>query len=222
VRLRPLIALLVLVVALWVAVFELNWRPVAAEVRFRTRVHRVESRAEDIRFAAAESGQDPNLLAAIMYVESGGNPRAVSEVDALGLYQLMLPTARERARLLGLPEPGREELLSDALLNTRLGASYLKWLNMYCDGDLERVLISYNAGPGRLKQWIEKAGGWEEWRAEREAAGNSHVLAYARRVLQYRERFAERGVILPHGHELEERERVDSGFARPPAGALGG
>ncbi len=219
---RRLIVPLLIVIALWIGVFETNWRPVAAEVRFRTRVHRVESHAEAIRFAAAESGLDPNLLAAMMYVESGGDVRAVSKVGALGLYQLMLPTAKERARILGLPEPEREDLLSDAALNTRLGASYLEWLTMYCDGDLDRALVAYNAGPGRLNEWIEEAGSWKEWRAEREAAGNSQVLGYARRVRQYRERFAERGVVLPHGFEIQELEGVESGFARPPREAAGG
>jgi soluble lytic murein transglycosylase len=217
---RPILFLFLLIVA-WVGLFETNWRPVVAEVRFRTQVHRVESYAEAIRFAAVESDQDPNLLAAIMYVESGGDLAAVSEVDALGLYQLMLPTAKERARLLGLPEPGREELLADPLLNARLGASYLKWLTMYCGGDLDRMLVAYNAGPGRLNKWIDEAGSWEAWRAEREAAGNSQVLGYARRVKQYRDRFAERGVILPPGLELEPRERIESGFVRPPADESG-
>ena len=93
---------------------------------------------------------------------------------------------------------------------------------MYCGGDLERALVAYNAGPGRLNKWIEEAGSWEAWRAEREAAGNSQVLGYARRVRQYRERFAERGVILPPGHELEEPGGVESGFVRPPDDGGGG
>jgi len=217
VRARRILVLSIVGAAALGAALLVDWRPVAAEVRFRSRVERVESYAEHIRYAAAESGQDPYLLAAVMYVESGGQVDAVSSVDALGLYQLMLPTARERARLLDLPEPTRADLLSDAALNIRLGASYLRWLEIYCDGDLERMLVTYNAGPGRVKKWADAAGGWEAWRAEREAAGNSGVLGYAKRVQRYRRRFETRGRIVPPGTELPEVDRIESGFvqARP-------
>jgi soluble lytic murein transglycosylase len=167
------------------------------EVRYRSHIHRVESHAEVIRAAAREARIDPNLLAAIMLSESGGRVNAVSRVDALGLFQLMLPTAQERARRLRLPEPSREDLLSDALLNARLAADYLRWLERRYDGHLEQMLIAYNAGPGRLRRWIREAGSYDAWRAEREAAGDSGVLRYAAKVMRYRDVFAERGVVAP-------------------------
>ena len=222
-RARKILSLSIVVVGALCAALLVDWQPVAAEVRFRSRVELVESYAEQIRYAAAESGQDPYLLAAVMYVESGGKLDAVSSVEALGLYQLMLPTAVERARILDLPEPTRADLLSDAALNARLGASYLKWLEIYCDGDLERMLVSYNAGPGRVKKWADEAGGWEAWRAERAAAGNSSVLGYVRRVLRYRDRLAARGRIVPEGTELPEVDPIESGFvqARPERARAG-
>lgn len=167
------------------------------QVRYRSHVQRVESHAEVIRAAALEARVDPNLLAAIMLSESGGRVDAVSRVDALGLFQLMLPTAQERARVLRLPEPTREDLLSDALLNARLAASYLRWLDRRYDGHLEQMLIAYNAGPGRLGRWIREAGSYHAWRAEREVAGNSDVLRYAAKVAHFRDVFAERGVVAP-------------------------
>ncbi len=163
----------------------------------RQGFERVEGHALLIRAAAAENGLDPNLLAGVMMVESRGNVGAESPAGALGLFQLMLPTAVEHAQLLGLPAPSKTQLLTDARLNSRLGAHYLAWLFPRFDGDVERVLIAYNAGPGRLKRWIEEAGSYAAWRAAREAAGNSQVLAYARDVQDYRHRFAERGVIVP-------------------------
>ncbi len=163
----------------------------------RQGFERVEGHAPLIRAAAAENGLDPNLLAGVMMVESRGNVGAQSPAGALGLFQLMPPTAAEHAGLLGLPAPSNADLLSDAGLNARLGAHYLAWLFPRFDGDVERVLIAYNAGPGRLKRWMEEAGSYAAWRAAREAAGNSQVLAYARDVQDYRQRFAERGVIVP-------------------------
>jgi soluble lytic murein transglycosylase len=205
----------------------LDWNPVIAEVRWHSRVERVESHAEVLRRAALESGQDPYLLAGLVYVESGGDPRAVSSVDALGLFQLRLPTAVERAEVLGLSAPDRAELLADPELNARLGAAYLTWLVDYCEGDLERALVCYNAGLGKVQGWIEEAG-WEAWRAERLAAGNSKVLRYASDVVRFAERFRSRGRIVPSavsdpapaaGQAAPAPLRAPpptDGFARPP------
>jgi soluble lytic murein transglycosylase-like protein len=194
-------ALLPVVLTLAVIVAAVEWRPLVNAARLRTNYPRVEGHAEVIRFAAAESSIDANLLAAIMLAESGGRVGAVSSADALGLYQLQLGTARDAARWLDLPEPTRSDLLTDRLLNARLGARYLRWLSERYEGDLERMLIAYNAGPGRLDGWIEAAGGYAAWRAERVAAGNSDVLAYVAKVERTKERFAERGVIVPRAPE---------------------
>ncbi|HVS17229.1 MAG TPA: transglycosylase SLT domain-containing protein [Planctomycetota bacterium] len=161
----------------------------------RSHLPRVESHAAWIVEAANESRVDPNLLAAIMLSESGGDVGAVSHANALGLFQLMLPTAQERARRMRLAEPTREELLEDGRLNTRLAAHYVRWLERRYDGHLEKMLIAYNAGPGRLERWIREAGGYHAWRAERDAAGDSGVLRYAAKVSRYRGVFAERGRI---------------------------
>ncbi|MBM3986483.1 MAG: lytic transglycosylase domain-containing protein [Planctomycetes bacterium] len=166
-------------------------RPVMASVGYR----RVEGYGELIRAAAAEFGLDPNLLAGVALAESSGRPEAVSEAGALGMFQLMLPTARERAALLGLREPEREDLLADPALNARLSAHYLRWLARRYDGDFEAALVAYNAGPGRLDGWIRRHGSYPAWRSE--SVGESAVLDYARRVLAYRDEFAARGHISP-------------------------
>ena len=98
---------------------------------------------------------------------------------------------------MGLPSPSKRDLLSDAGLNARLGAHYLAWLLPRFEGDEERVLIAYNAGPGRLKRWTQDAGSYAAWRDARERAGDSELLAYVRDVQNYRQRFADRGVIAP-------------------------
>ncbi len=144
----------------------------------------------DIRFAARESNVDPYLIAALVRAESSGRVGIVSEKGALGLLQLMHPTAVERAQVLGLPAPTPEELLTDARLNLRLGANYLAHLIRWQGGDLERALVAYNTGPTRLARWIEEKGSYAAWRAERRAAGNSDVLAFADRVQRFRDELA--------------------------------
>jgi soluble lytic murein transglycosylase len=136
---------------------------------------------------------------------------ARSSAGALGLFQLTLTSARWRAELLGLPEPSEAELLSDPLLNARLGADHLDWLLETYDGDVERALCAYNAGPRRLKEIVEAAGGWERWRDERTASGTSQILNYAHRVLHYRDELLERGYF-PEFYRPEPDE-----LARPTA-----
>ena len=174
------IAALAACVALWGP----RWvAPIMAASGYR----RVETHTELLREVAQEFELDPNLLAGVMLA-------AQSHAGALGLFQLMLPTARERAELLGLAPPTREELLSDARLNARLAGSYLRWL-LRRYGAEEPALVAYNAGPGRLDRWTKEFGGYAQWREAREST--SEVLGYARKVLAYRERFRERGVLTP-------------------------
>ena len=56
-------------------------------------------------------------------------------------------------------------------------------------------LVAYNTGPTRLNRYIRDAGGWPAWRDEREAAGDSDLLAYARKVMISRDHFALKGLL---------------------------
>lgn len=172
---------------------------VVRAVKDEVGMRNVVSYAADIRFAASESGVDPNLIAGVMYAESSGLPQSVSSAGALGLMQLSLAAAHDAARKLDLPTPSREDLLEDPSLNIRLGARHIAWLLKHEGSDLERVLVAYNAGRTKLRRWLDAAGGWDAWRAERMAAGNSDVLAYAHKVLAARDEFERRGAIVPGG-----------------------
>lgn len=172
--------------------------PVRAAERYAADLivlSRVEGFADEIEAAAKESGLDPCLLAAIVYCESSGRPDAVSSKDAVGLTQLVGSAARDSAARLGLDAPTREELLADPALNLRLGASHFAWTLHHEGDDVERALVAYNTGRARLARWVREAGSYEAWRAERERAGDSSVLRYARRVLDYSQTFCDRGAL---------------------------
>ena len=89
-----------------------------------------------IRQIAQETSMSPLLLDAVIAVESGYDPKAVSRKGAQGLMQLMPQTAQRF---------GVRDAL-DPLQNMRGGAMYLKWLLDYFNGDVKLALAGYNAG----------------------------------------------------------------------------
>ena len=83
------------------------------------------------------------LVYAVIEVESGWNPRAVSSAGAVGLMQLMPGTAAAfgvRNRF-------------DVGENIRGGVAYLAWLGRMLGGDRRLILASYNAGHGRVMRY---------------------------------------------------------------------
>lgn len=93
---------------------------------------------------AARFDLSPSLIEALVWQESRWQPNARSPVGARGLAQLMPGTARE----LGV-DP------DDPFANLEGGARYLRQQLDRFDGDLEKALAAYNAGPGR----VIRAGG---------------------------------------------------------------
>ena len=98
----------------------------------------------EVLAAARRYSIPPALLLAIIHAESSFNPRAVSHKGAVGLMQLMPSTARWMA-----PGVSREQLFNPAL-NIEIGARYLRYLANRYNGDARKILVAWNAGPGRL------------------------------------------------------------------------
>jgi soluble lytic murein transglycosylase len=95
---------------------------------------------------------EPELLQALMREESALDPRALSWAGAVGLTQLMLPTAREVARSLRIRAPNAEQLQNPAT-NIQLGAAYLARLLQRFDGNVALAVASYNAGENAVSRW---------------------------------------------------------------------
>jgi soluble lytic murein transglycosylase len=104
-----------------------------------------------VRFTKG-SPVEPELLQALMREESALDPRALSWAGAVGLTQLMLPTAREMARTLRIRPPNAEQLQNPST-NIQLGAAYLSRLLQRFDGNVALALASYNAGEGAVSRW---------------------------------------------------------------------
>ncbi len=102
------------------------------------------------------SNDELALIYAIARQESAFNPRAKSPAGARGLMQLMPATARRAARRARLPYSSSR--LSDPVYNARLATTHLRHLKDVYDGSYIKVFVAYNAGGGRLSEWIERFG----------------------------------------------------------------
>jgi soluble lytic murein transglycosylase-like protein len=115
-----------------------------------------------IEKAASAASVEPNLLRAVIVVESGFNSRAVSKRGAVGLMQLMPATATR----FGVSNP------YDPRENVHAGARYLKFLMDRFGQDVRLALAAYNAG----EEAVERSGG--------QIPPFSETLAYVPRVLK--------------------------------------
>ena len=116
---------------------------------------------EWIETHAAQRRLDPELVRAVIEVESGYRPEAVSHRGAMGLMQLMPQTVRA----LSVEDP------FDPYENVVAGTAYLGSLIDRFDGRLELALAGYNAGP----EAVQRYGGIPPYR---------ETHAYVERVLR--------------------------------------
>ncbi|WP_020200821.1 lytic transglycosylase domain-containing protein [Cupriavidus sp. WS] len=105
-----------------------------------------------IRQVAQAQNVDPALVKAVMAVESGFNPGAVSPKGAIGLMQV-IPDTGARFGVAADARRTVEQKLADPRINISAGVRYLRWLMELFPGNLELVLAAYNAGEGAVQRY---------------------------------------------------------------------
>jgi peptidoglycan lytic transglycosylase len=107
---------------------------------------------ELIQQKAQERDIDPYLVVSLIRQESLFDARARSPAAALGLMQLIPPTAARVAKQLGLAVPSQERLYEPEV-NLTLGTKYLKDLLERYSNNWYKALAAYNAGEAAVDRW---------------------------------------------------------------------
>lgn len=102
------------------------------------------------------AGLEKSYVLALMRQESEFFADAMSGSGAIGLMQLLPSTAKEVARKIGMKFSVQR--LFDPDYNSRLGSNYLGRMVNSFDGSYVLATASYNAGPGRVRQWTNSFG----------------------------------------------------------------
>jgi soluble lytic murein transglycosylase-like protein len=114
-----------------------------------------------LREASIKHGIDYALLQALIATESGFDSRAVSPKGAVGLMQLIPPTA-ERYGVKAGKNASIEKKLTDPVINIRAGSRYLSDLIKMFPGQIELALAAYNAGEGAVQRAGNKIPNYPE------------------------------------------------------------
>ncbi len=107
---------------------------------------------------ALEAYQLPLELKYLPVIESALNPRAVSRVGAVGLWQIVITTGKEY----GLEITSLVDERQDPIKSSWAAAHYLKDLYELF-GDWTLVIAAYNCGPNNVSKAIKRAGGVQDY-----------------------------------------------------------
>jgi soluble lytic murein transglycosylase len=148
-------------------------------------------RHEDIiRQQAADKGLDPALIAGVIYAESRFRDQT-SHAGAKGLMQLLPSTADDIARKSGGTAFVQGDL-ADPQVNISYGTYYLRYLLKRYGGNTMLAIAAYNAGEGRVDQWVFDARHRGEDFDHARHIPFPETRHYVQQVLEMRGRYRER------------------------------
>lgn len=196
----------------WLVLLAIAWVGVSFGARQVAR-HFYPIRYKALIWEQAEKyGLSPFLVLAVIRVESGWRPDAVSNKGAQGLMQLMPDTAAWALTEMGLQaapaagskgpgsgpaaapaaEPGAEPGAGaadyrDPELNIRIGTWYLAHLRDRFDGQMVAALAAYNGGEHNVRRWL--GAGWSATDGAVAEIPFPETRQYVQRVLTDRRRY---------------------------------
>ena len=160
-----------------------------AEITEQARRGKREARVLDLVMAsAAEFDLSPALILAIIETESDFRPDASSRAGALGLMQLMPDTFSFVWSEL-LLSPVDDTAIFEPAANIRCGCCYFSYLQERF-GNTETALAAYNAGEGRVAEWLKDPALSQNGRLK--SIPFAETRAYLQKVLAAKKRYEEK------------------------------
>jgi soluble lytic murein transglycosylase len=150
---------------------------------------RPRAHEDAVRCAAARNGLDPNLLLAVMRVESVYNPRIISYAGAIGLMQIMPRTGTFISTRVPTEEPFTVDRLLEPELNIDFAAWYLASLVERFDGRVPLAIAAYNGGPHNVRLWMQDHSTRMPMESFLETIPFDQTHRYVRRVLTHYEAY---------------------------------
>jgi soluble lytic murein transglycosylase len=165
---------------------------------------------------------DRSIVYSIVRTESGFDQRDISPAKAVGLMQVTPAAARDTAKRFGVAYDWNR-LVSDPVYNTQMGAAELAALLKEYRGSYIMAFAGYNAGRGRVQQWVAQHGDPRDPNVDAvdwvERIPFAETRNYVQRVMEnlqvYRARFnADIATLEPNLHRAAT---VESRVAQPAA-----
>jgi Soluble lytic murein transglycosylase and related regulatory proteins (some contain LysM/invasin domains) len=122
---------------------------------------------------------------AISRQESAWNPAARSPVGASGLMQIMPGTATHTVKVFNIASYRNAGQLFDPETNINVGTSYLQYVYQQFGNNRIFSSAAYNAGPGRVRSWLNNSAGKLDAVAFVESIPFSETRSYVKNVLTY-------------------------------------
>lgn len=179
------------------------------------------------------SGLERALAFAITRQESEFNQAVISSAGATGIFQVMPDTGRDAAKMLKIAYDAHA-WRNDPAYNVKLGTAYVANLVKNYDGNYVMAIAGYNAGPGRIRDWVQAYGDPRTGEVDVidwiERIPFSETRNYVHRVLEnlqvYRYRLDNRGLAIAHdlNRGIGTRSIQSTGSVKPdkPAEKSGG
>jgi soluble lytic murein transglycosylase len=181
---------------------------------------------DDVVRNARSHDLDPYSVAALIRQETEFNPDAHSHANAYGLMQLIPATGRLMGKQQGIAVSSTRTLLNPSV-NIQLGTQYLRSQLDHWDNNWAETLAAYNAGPGRVKEWLA-ASNFREPAEFVESIPFTETREYVQAVLRnaemYRTIYGEKHTGMPDVKDLSDIPPVNLSSlpvaARTPGGGI--
>lgn len=166
---------------------------------------------------------ETSVIYSVARTESSFDQRDKSPANAVGLMQVTPEAGRDTARRFGLTYDW-DRMVSDPVYNTQMGAAELSALLSEYRGDQIMTFAGYNAGRGRVREWVQARGDPRDSKVDPvdwvERIPLSETRNYVQRVIEnvlvYRARFEGSGTATA---KSEQRVTTHEVSAAPTAAA---